>query len=280
MPRLPPARFGIRLREMLALVAVVALVLAVWAAYFDPVRQWRAAVRDADDGGRRWEAVSFAAQHRVAGLDDAAAVATLVEALGDPSDRVRATAASGLGVFGRPAARGAVPALVRALRDADFDVRAGAARSLALILRPSDPETPAAVAALAAVAKDGNAAVRLDAAYALATLGAGRDAVPVLVDFLRDRDGLRRQYGVEGLRRCGTDAGPAVPALLALVDEPTSEGAGAPGIEIARLSAAEVLFHLGHADRARAVLWAGAASPLLTVRQTAALIAQRLGIPP
>lgn len=119
----------IRIRTLLVLVAASGVTLGVWMTYFDPVRRWQDAIRDDNNGLRRWEAITQAQGGRMAGIDYPTAIASLVDALSDPSIRVRQTAALSLPRFG-PASRTAVPALVVALGDPDFLVRAYAADAL------------------------------------------------------------------------------------------------------------------------------------------------------
>jgi HEAT repeat protein len=64
-------------------------------------------------------------------------VPALIEALKDPSDGVRASAAMGLGYFGEQA-RDAIPALQTAQRDSDVRVREAAGVALSRI----DPKFP------------------------------------------------------------------------------------------------------------------------------------------
>ena len=106
-------KFKIRIRTSLGLVAASALVLGAWENYFDPVRGWHDAIHDDNDSSRRWAAISRAQVGRAAGIDHATAIAMLVDALSDPSVRVRQTAAQVLPRFG-PDSRRAIPALVRA----------------------------------------------------------------------------------------------------------------------------------------------------------------------
>src|SRR4051794_6042387 len=92
--KLPRVRFSVR--RMMIAVAIAAVPLAVWAAWFDPVSRWQRAVTDDDNGARRWEALNEMASGK-ASVDKATALATLMDALRSPSYRVRETAVAGLG---------------------------------------------------------------------------------------------------------------------------------------------------------------------------------------
>jgi HEAT repeat protein len=137
------------------------------------------------------------------------AVATLVEALGDPDTAVREAAAVALGRIG-PAAAPALQALVKAL--ADPVVRRVAAWSLAGL-------GPAAVPVLTAALADPD--VRKSATYALGRVGpAAEPAVAALTAALADTDTDVRQAAAYVLERIGPAAKPAVPALTAALADP------------------------------------------------------------
>ena len=107
-------------------------------------------------------------------------VPALINALKDPNDFVRSSAARTLAKYG-PAAKPAVPALIPLLNDPDWNVHRFAADALKKI----DPE--AAVPALINALKDSNVYVRSDAAWGLAAYGpAAKTAVPVLVDLYKN----------------------------------------------------------------------------------------------
>ena len=81
---------------MMAAVAASALVLAIWAAWFDPVRRWQRAVFDDENGTRRWEAVGAMANGK-AGVDEGR---RLVDATPDPRDDLLDDAKQVAVVFG------------------------------------------------------------------------------------------------------------------------------------------------------------------------------------
>jgi hypothetical protein len=74
----------------MAVVVVAAVLLAVWAQFFDPVRRWQRAVTDDENGTRREQAVRKLINGN-AKVDKATALATLADALRSPSYRVRET---------------------------------------------------------------------------------------------------------------------------------------------------------------------------------------------
>ena|GEM_PF-2850991 len=267
----------LRMRGLLGLVALSALLLWAGVNRFDPVRRWHNAIHDDNDGPRRWEAVSLAAQGRVAGIDGATAVRALVDALSDPSFRVRQTAAAALGRFNSPNQH-AGPALIRALKDPEFTVRSSAAASLGVVVKPTDPGKPAAVSALTAALKDPNAGVRQEAARSLATLGEGGVAVPVLLTALsrQNESSLDRHLAIYHLGRMGRPAADAaMPALCALADQPSREDED-EATGYARVYAAEALFRLDPSAAALARLRRVADASAGVVRQEAVKTLGRL----
>lgn len=266
----------LRMRGLLGLVALSALLLWAGVNRFDPVRRWHNAIHDDNDGPRRWEAVSLAAQGRVAGIDGAAAVRALVDALSDPSFRVRQTAAAALGRFNSPNQH-AGPALIRALKDPEFTVRSSAAGSLGVVVKPTDPGNPAAVSALTAALKDPNAGVRQEAARSLATLGESGVAVPVLLTALSGQNDspLERHLAIYHLGRMGRPAAAAVPALCALADRPPRDDEDET-TGYGRVYAAEALFRLDPTEANLARLRRVADAPSVAVRQEAVKILERL----
>jgi HEAT repeat protein len=127
------------------------------------------------------------------------AVATVRQALADPSAAVRTQAALALGRIG-PAAAVAAPALREALHDADETVRCQAAEAVVQVGGPA----PAAVAALAELLQDPSAPVKASAARALGALKKdAAPALPALVALLQDRDEAVRTAAAEAVGRIG-----------------------------------------------------------------------------
>ena len=173
----------------------------------------------------------------------AEAVGPLSELLSDGSAQVRAHAARALGQIG-PAAKPAIPALVELLKDPDESIRRQAiAAGLAIhpgpevavplcvkLLEDSDPGVRLRV--MSAIADAGSRAVpglivalkKDNAAYwaclILRNMGpVGKDAVPGLVERLADpRPEVRREAAL-ALAAMGEAAAPAVPTLVAALDD-------------------------------------------------------------
>src|SRR5215217_4000980 len=104
----------VRVRTILVLVAAIAILLAAWQEYGNPVRRWRRALRDDNDSMQRWEAASLGIAGKVPGIDAGTAIEELIGALGDPSFRVRQTSCFALARL-EATALPAVPALARSL---------------------------------------------------------------------------------------------------------------------------------------------------------------------
>lgn len=223
-------RFRMGMKGLMVLVASCALI--VWAGlsirdHFagDP---WLRAIRSGDAIERQ----SAARALSLSGANDAgAAMAALMEALGDEDAGVRAAAAGSLGTLlvrlrarspsapiapdgGKSRLDLAMRGLVPLLSDRDIGVRAAAADSLGMLAArpPSVAPTPEQLAAL----RDGSNAVRRRTARMLhgcpdATLP------PELAAALRDESAEVRAAAARALRSYGTDLDPVIPALFAMM---------------------------------------------------------------
>jgi HEAT repeat protein len=244
-----------RLRTIMGLVALIAIALCTWELLFNPSRRWIRTIRDDDAGIRRWEAVSQARQGKVPGIDDTSAVAALTEALDDPSFRVRENAAAALGAFG-PRAASAVPKLAKALRDeTDRIVRmsiAGALFSILVKTHQADQET---AARLVEGLEDSSRHVRILTAAALVEIGRADDALPTLIEGVKIPDASSRSYALWALERAGPPARAALPALIAMVNEPDEQGGSL--MRFRRVQAAELLHQLGETELALRILRRG-----------------------
>jgi lysophospholipase L1-like esterase len=141
------------------------------------------------------------------------AAPALLDALADPSEFVRASAARALARI-QPKA-GDVPRLVRALGSADGYVVAFAAWSLGNLGASAQEAVPELARALSR--DDTNAVV----AAALARIGpAAAGAVGVLVEALRSENPDRRWRAARTLGRIGPLAEPAVPLLISALADP------------------------------------------------------------
>ncbi len=192
------------MRRMMLAMAVVALLLAAWEAWFDPVRRWRREVTDDQDGAVRWRAIEQMASGK-GGVNRATALATLIDALRSPSHRVRETAAAGLLRLG-PEARPAASSLLATLADPRPHIRAMVAGQLGSVLPPGDPGRNDAVPALTRLLGDRSPEVRQRAASTLAEFGRREIALPVLIESLREPDYLIRVYALWSIERIGPRA--------------------------------------------------------------------------
>jgi HEAT repeat protein len=170
-------------------------------------------------------------------------VPTLVKALEDPHESVRASAASTLGNLGMKRdgeVASAVPALIRTLKsDPHPTVRGNSAEALGRIGPPALP----AVSALLEATRDPDSALRQYAAAALTRIDpatAGKQVLPLLVRLLEDRQNLIRNSVPEVIGNLGALAAAAVPALTRALTDPEW---------VIRHDAAEALGKIGPAAR-------------------------------
>ncbi len=236
-------------RLMLA-VAIAALPLAIWSAWFDPVLRWQRALHDDQDGPGRWQALSIAST-----LDRATVLDTLLGAARSPSRRVRETAVVGLGRLGH-AGRPAAPALFDRLADPDAWIRALAAAQLGRVLPPGDPAREDAAVALGRLLGDRSSQVRLKAACTLAEFGRGGEALPTLLETLRTPDYLDQCDALAAIGRLGPPFAPNfVGELRAL--ESRAEAIPPPDLSrLVRVYGAGARYLLGDRDSAKADLLA------------------------
>lgn len=273
----------VRLALGLALALVLGLSARGVSLYHDPARSWRDAVLDDDDGQRRWDAVYQAVRGR-AEVPAAVAITTLAESVNHPSFRIRQTAVMGLGKFGFRSRRH-ISRVIALLKDPDVWVRGSAAWSLGEILAVDGQTVTTASEArrqallpLVKALGDQSVHVRLAAAKALAKLGAGRAAIPVLVVGLQPRNGIRRFESLEALRAIGLpDALAAAPAMIAMAaDSAALEHSADVRLKMGRIYAAETLFQLGRSDDALEILGLAERSTDRLVRTEARQVRRRL----
>jgi HEAT repeat protein len=176
--------------------------------------------------------VRRAAAQTLAGLgaDAAPAAAKLAQALRDPDPLVRQLSAQALSEIGEPA----VPALLNALKDSDGAVRA----MVVWALDGLSARGPEVVKALAhAAVKDSHGSVRRLALSALANMAdEAKDAVPLLVGLLRDKEANLRTTAAIVLVKIGKDS---VPELVKLLKDSSAD---------VRLSAIQTLSQFGKED--------------------------------
>ena len=127
-----------------------------------------------------------------------------VRTLGDADAAVRTNAADELGMLGESAAE-AVPQLIQALRDDYEPVRLNAAYALGTIGEPAVPQ-------LIEVLSDENGPTRRMAAYALAAVGV--PAVPALSEALAHTEDAVRIEAAYALTQIGDSAEAAIPVLM------------------------------------------------------------------
>jgi len=260
------ARPRLSVRVALVGIAVIALLLSTWAAFFDPALRWKRAIHDDNEGGRRWEAASRGVMGRVPGVTPEMVLEELTAALGDPSFRVRQTSASSLGSLG-PKGEAVVPALAGALKDGHPWVREAAARSLGDILEKAPGRRGLAVPALVAVLKDGRFDVRMAAAFALAQINEGEAALPVLIEALSRQDQMTRSSAIWAIGKAGPKGRPAVPALRATAAACANDRD--PYMRLRRVEAAQVLFALGETTDARRMILEASNDPNPIIREAA-----------
>jgi len=170
------------------------------------------------------------------GPDAEQAGSTLLAALKDTDLHVRAIAAASLAKVGVPPDE-AVPALTRML---ETDQKVVAGRALSEYRGGAKPALPALIAVLTDKSLDSE--TRWNAARTLGKLGPeGVDAIPVLVESLKDEAATVREHSAEALGDIGPPAAGAVPDLVGVLDDPATR---------VRRDAVRSLGQIGEASRA------------------------------
>jgi HEAT repeat protein len=137
------------------------------------------ALKDSDAQDRGTAAMAFPSL----GPDGSNVVPELIKALKDRDPGVREWVADAIGKIG-PAAKEAVPALIQSLGDESGDTRRWAAIALGMIGR----ESKFARLALNGLLKDEVGSVRVQSALALWRIDRAANAVPAIIDVLKDED--------------------------------------------------------------------------------------------
>jgi HEAT repeat protein len=187
-----------------------------------------------------------------------AAVPELIALLKHEDAYVRRLAAEALARIG-PEAREAVPALMAALQDSSASVHAaaaealgelgdtGAARALVMVLTEPEPVRGRAVAALVRLGRDAvpvlcaylrdkRVARRYQCARVLGLLGPeAAAAVPDLTEALGDKEPLVRRMAMVALGEIGPEAEPAAPVLAQMLAGRDRAQAGLAGTSLVRI---------------------------------------------
>lgn len=139
----------------------------------------------------------------------------LIEALTNSNERVRTGAATTLGSF-ESQARDAVSALIQCLKDKNPRVRSAAAMSLARL----DGDTNAVISALLPCLKDKDVGVREMAAISLGHIHQKPEMVvpALLASIEKETDIVPMNYMLGGIAHFGTNARPAIPVLVKIIE--------------------------------------------------------------
>jgi RNA polymerase sigma factor (sigma-70 family) len=152
---------------------------------------------------RKWAAVALSS----IGPEAKEAVPALIECLEDEDPNLRSWAAGALGSLA-PESKSAIPALIRSLAKEDLGSTQGRTGSTINALSKFGQ---VAVPALNRALKDPNVKIRASAAGSLALLGsAAKEAIPELILALRDESLLVRQNATSALVILGDDAVPGL----------------------------------------------------------------------
>src|SRR5262249_29203488 len=180
------------LRTLAILIAALAVTLWAGLNIWSPTRRLGRLLRPDQPVLVRREA-AWSLGRDIPSWEVDRAVSLLINALDDPSSRVREYAGVGLAELG-PRAGQAASKLIAVLNDEDRFVRFSAARALGFIIDAGSAKRPAAVAALTVTLEDEDPEVRLAAAETLVKLGEAQKAAGVLLaayvgtdSYLRDR---------------------------------------------------------------------------------------------
>jgi HEAT repeat protein len=207
--KLPRPRFSLRTVGVL----IAALAVTLWAGLniWSPTRRLGRLLRaDQPEFIRREAASSLGRDIPSWEIDQA--VSMLINALDDPSPRVREYAGVGLAELG-PRAEQAASKLIAALIDEDRFVRFSAARTLGFIIDAGSAQRTEAVAALAVTLNDKDPDVRLAAAETLVQIGETQKAAGILLAACGGTDSYLRDRARSIIRRA-KDSRPLVAMLV------------------------------------------------------------------
>jgi HEAT repeat protein len=179
-------RIRLRVRTLLALVAIFALGLWGVLMTFSPTRRLGRLVRADQPAYVRREAAALLG-HQIPPWEVDEAVRILIRVCDDPSPRVRESAAAGFWQLETKAEAG-VPKLLELLHDDDRYVRFAAAGALGRVVQSASGRCPEVAEALVATLNEPDFQVRLRAAASLCGMGRTREAIGTLADALGGYD--------------------------------------------------------------------------------------------
>ena len=261
---MPLKALRLRLRTLLALVALIAFLLWAGAWIWSPLNRFSAGLRqDLPDYLRREAAIGLGSG--IPPWEVERAVSVLIRTLGDPSPRVRESAAAGLAGHGSDA-KVAIPFLLKLVEDPDRGARASALGALGFIEQGNEAK-PEVMSALRRALDDGDPEVRLMAADALVKLGDIRPVASVLVSAMATTDYEGRAKAI--LRRVGPGTKILIPEFAKFVTDPD------PG---RREAALRLLVDHGGPEAVKSALRRGLQDRDESVRQWAASTMDRLGL--
>jgi HEAT repeat protein len=141
-------------------------------------------------------------------------VPELVKAIKEGPNQTRLLAMYGLGISGAEA-DAAVPTLIAALADKNHQIRESAFQTLSHIRHP------ATVAAVLPKLNHGDPYIRFNAALCLGTMGPwAREAIPALIEAIKDESAVVRANAVEALSRIRPSAENVITALTNALTDP------------------------------------------------------------
>src|SRR5262249_19792407 len=167
------------LRTLAILIAALAVTLWAGLNIWSPTRRLGRLLRPDQPVLVRREA-AWSLGRDIPSWEVDRAVSLLINALDDPSPRVREYAGAGLRELG-PRAEQAASKLITVLNDEDRFVRFSAARTLGFIIDAGSAKRAEAVAALTVTLKDKDPEVRLGAAETLVEMGEAQKAAGILL---------------------------------------------------------------------------------------------------
>jgi HEAT repeat protein len=255
----------LRLRTLLALVALIALMLWAGAWIWSPLNRFSARLGPESPVHLRREA-AIGLGYGIPPWETERAVSTLIRTLADPSPRVRESAAAGLAAHAADAGV-AIPHLLKLANDPDRGVRTSALGALGFIGESGGKPNPEVITALSRALDDGDMEMRLMAADSMARLGNVAPIAPVLVSAMATPDYESRGKAI--LRRVGPNTKVLIPEIAKFVTD-TDPGR--------REAALKLLIDHGGPEVVKSALRRGLHDQDASVRQWAAATMDRLGM--